>query len=241
MKRVLLLFGSILLFSSAHGQQVLNLLTGEIREGSDAAKPLRTIEILDDGYLVTWDFSEAILSKDQYCPNCVLWGYSVFFMYSDFQGTPTILYQTEWLDIDHDITPSIEILDSAFTDFNYQLGPALPPQPDCDCEEIPRLPITPYEGFYPASVIRFDGISYLLGQNYAVCVMFPILYNYEKQMVRAYTHVSYKVCTSENYNGIEDLNNDKEVNNTFYSFDGLVPIRETTRFYVNSKTKLYLK
>ena len=220
MKRLLFFIGSILLFTSVHGQQVLNLITGEVRDGDEAADPVRTVEILDDGYLVTWDFTEACLIKDKDFSGCILWRYSNYFMDSQTSGEPSILYESEWLKLDKYEIPSMEILDSAYVDFHYQLAPAIPPLPDCDGYEIPRRPITPYEGFFPGSAIEFVRLSHFMNQIHAIYITYPILYNYELKIVRAYTKIVYKVTLSDATTGIEELKTKGELATNGFTLDG---------------------
>ena len=70
MKKLILILYFALFFISINAQQVINLLTGDVRDGRNAATPTKTVKTLDDGYLVTWNFTEAILENDDIYPNC---------------------------------------------------------------------------------------------------------------------------------------------------------------------------
>jgi len=205
MKKIITSLLAASTFFLADAQQVINLLTGEVREGSDAANPVRTVETLEDGYLVTYEFTEAVIEKDKELPNCFLWRYKEYFMDSQTNGEPSILYRSDWLKLEKDEMPALEILECSYTDFHYQLAPAFPPQSDCESGKVRRLPITPYEGFYPVSAVEFDRLSYIIGQINAVYMIYPISYNYEQQTVRAYTKIVYKVTLSGGTTGIEEL------------------------------------
>ncbi len=193
MKRLFLFIGNILLFASVDAQQVINLLTGEVREGSDAAEPVYTEKLLDDGYLVTWMFSEAIVSPDNVFQGCVMWNVPGF-MQQLASGTPAFPFQNDWLEI-FDSTPTMEIVECKYMDYSYQLAPAIPAQPISSnpYSEVPRLPITPYEGFLPVSPVEDLGTSKMMGHREVCYRIIPIQYNYEQQIIRAYTRISYKV------------------------------------------------
>lgn len=205
MKRLLLLAVSIMSFASANGQQVLNLLTGEVREGSDAANPVRTVETLEDGYLVTWEFTEAELMQDAIYPDCV------FFQIPEFQnidelGMPAFQYNNDIFLVEKSAT-SVEIVESHYIDCRYKLSPARPELPVSDnflCWTTENAPvITPYEGFQPLSIIKDAGYSLIQKKRYVNYLIYPFQYSYEQQIIRAYTKIVFRVNLSTS--SIEDF------------------------------------
>ena len=219
MKRLLLSIGSILLFSSVHGQQVLNLLTGEVREGYDVAEPVETVESLEDGFLVTWDFTEVYLIKDDDFPNSVLWRVAGF-MNTFEAGTPAFQYLIDWQKVENQSPSSMKIVESNYVDFNYQLAPAIPLQPigPHPYDEVERTPISPYEGFMPDSIVK--DLGYKNSDSYLGYYISPFQYNYEQQIVRAYTKIVYKVTLSDSTTGIKELKTKEDMPTNSFTLDG---------------------
>ncbi len=218
MKRLLLSVGSILLFASAQGQQVLNLLTGEMRNGSDAAKPVKTVETLEDGYLVTYNFTEVLLVKDELYSDCVFCRINGF-LETDEIEYPAFPYKKGWANV-NESNPKVEMVESNFVDFNYKLSPARPPLPDesyYTFENVP--PITPYSGFMPEKNVKELGILENQGRYRFGCCVYPIQYNYVQNVVRIYTCISYKVILSESAPIVELRNNDIFIT-TKYDLEG---------------------
>lgn len=202
MKRLFLFIGTILLFASVDAQQVINLLTGEVREGSDAAEPVKTVETLDDGYLVTWEFSEAVVKKDYSFSNCVLWCVPGFMDMME-AGVPALQYKLNWLKVGDLIPSPVKIVESNYVDYNYQLAPTIPAQPvgQHPYDEVQRIPIVPYGGFMPDSVVK--ELGYDNTDSYTGYYVSPFQYNYEQQTVRAYTKIVYKVTLSGGTTGVK--------------------------------------
>ena len=223
MKKVLSITISLLLVSSVHAQHILNLLTGEVREGYEyeAEKPVRTVETLDDGYLVTWEFSEAVIRDDESFPNCVLWIIPGF-MESLEAGTPALQYKINWLKIDDAIPFSMKIIESNFVDYQYQLAPAIPAQPvgQNPYNYVERIPINPYVGFLPDSIVKDLGVSYDDPDSYAGYQVTPFQYNYEERIIRAYTKIVYKVTLSDSTTGIEELKAKEDMSTNGFTLDG---------------------
>ena len=220
MKKTFAFIASICLFASAQGEQVLNLLTGEVREGGNAASPTCSISTLDDGYQVTWEFTEARLVEDREFENTILWFFPDF-RQIHIAGEPCISCEYDWLLIGN-ATPTLEVVDSSFVDYNYQLAPAFPLQPGGTplYEKVERIPINPYEGFFPTHIIKETGFySYSESREVAYAI-YPIQYNYEQQIVRAYTKIVYKVTLSDSTTGIEELKTKEDMPTNSFSLDG---------------------
>lgn len=239
MKRFLLLFVSILLFSSAQGQQVLNLLTGELRDGSEAAEPVVKVDTIENGYLVTYEYSEANLKQDPELPDCILWSYPGYMVTSN-NGSPAFPFQNNWQYI-ADFAYSIDVIDSNYVDFAYQLAPAYPDQPvSYSYSEEERLPISPYQGYLPEPVISPWGIRKQSGKRYVMYTVFPIQYSYEQQIVRAYTRIKLKILLFEKANDMKKIQYEKEVVSQ-WSLGGFDAINRPMGFIIFNGKTVFLK
>lgn len=219
MKKAFALIATIFLFASAQGQQVLNLLTGELRDGSEAAEPVVKVDTIENGYLVTYEYSEANLKQDPELPDCILWSYPGYMVTSN-NGSPAFPFQNNWQYI-ADFAYSIDVIDSNYVDFAYQLAPAYPDQPvSYSYSEEERLPISPYQGYLPEPVISPWGIRKQSGKRYVMYTVFPIQYSYEQQIVRAYTKIVYKVTLSDSTTGIKELKTKEDMSTNSFTLDG---------------------
>lgn len=201
MKKIITSLLAASTFFLADAQQVINLLTGEVREGSDAAEPVVKVDTIENGYLVNYAYSEAILKQDHELPDCIMWSYPGY-MVSDMNGTPSYLFKKGWVSIDN-YTILIEIVDSCYVDFNYQLAPAYPAQPISPYSQVIRKPITPCLGFSPDVLIEKDEIRRVNGVRQLFYIVYPIQYNYEQQIIRAYTKISVKITLSGGTTGVK--------------------------------------
>lgn len=219
MKKIITSLLAASTFFLADAQQVINLLTGEVREGSDAAKPVVKVDTIENGYLVNYAYSEAILKQDHELPDCIMWSYPGY-MVSDINGSPAFPYQNGWVDID-DYTPTIMVEDSSYMDYSYQLAPAYPLQPISNpYSEIERLPISPYSGFSHISLVETIGFRRFSGRRQVLFTVYPIQYSYEQQIIRAYTKISVKITLSGGETGIEELKSKCDAPKCSFTLDG---------------------
>ena len=218
MKRLFLFIGNILLFASVDAQQVINLLTGEVREGSDAADPVVKVDTIENGYLVNCAYSEAILKQDYELPDCIMWSYPGY-MISYLDECPAFPYRN-YRQFIADFAYTIEVIDSSYVDFSYQLAPAVPVQPSSHPDEVERLPISPYQGFQPVSLVSPWGIRKDSGKRYVMYTVYPIQYSYEQQIIRAYTKISVKITLSGGTTGIEELKSKCDASKCSFTLDG---------------------
>jgi len=241
MKKAFALIATIFLFASAQGQQVLNLLTGELRDGSDAASPSCSILTLDDGYQVTWEFTEARLVEDREFENTVLW-FIPGFRQSDKAGEPCISCQYDWLQIG-DSTPTLEVAESSFVDYNYQLAPAFPAQPGdpLTYDRVERIPIKSYEGYFPTHVVEEAGYFPYYGGREVGYAIYPIQYNFEQQIIRAYTKIVYKMTLSDSTTSIEELKAPAEGQGRPFSLEGLSAKGNSSPWMIRDGKKLLVR
>lgn len=195
MKKRFLIILSILAFLQSQAQQILNLNSGILEQQVASTVPTRDIVKLSNGYLVTYTFINALLIPDNLFSGTTFWKMDGFGM-NEEAGEPCTLFRNDLISIPSGYCAIVEVTDSAYCDFDYELTPARQPLLDSDNEDYTEqnvFPINPYEGFKPATIVSQSGIQAYRGHSLCQIAVSPIQYNYNTRTVRAYTSFSYKV------------------------------------------------
>ena len=196
---------SLLTICSSMGQQTIALSDGSVQTGVYSQTPSRSVESLEDGIKITYTFEKATMIEDPLFDECFMWKFAGFGV-NDIPTQPAIPYRIDSFVVPLGNTAVVELLDSQFVDVSCPLSPARPPLFDSDdeCYTSTNVPeISNFEGFFPLSVVRPDGVSTYRGRNCLSVLVSPIQYNAESETVRAYTRICYKVSfiTNATING----------------------------------------
>ena len=195
MKRQLLILLSVFGFLLSQAQQVIDLHSGRLKNEVSSTVPTRDIVRLDDGYLVTYSFENALLQPDNLFTGTMFWRMDGFGM-NQTPGDPCTLLRNDLFAIPNGYNVKVEVIDSTFCDFDYELTPARQPLIDSNNEKYTRqnvLAIMPYDGFKPSTVASQSGIQSYRGHKMCQTTLSPIQYNYNTKTVRAYTAITYKI------------------------------------------------
>lgn len=184
-------------FSSLCGQaqQFLHLKSGVLTTAHSKALPTREVEMLEDGYVVTYHFDGAVIQSDELYSGTVIWKVDGFGM-NQISGDPCTLLRNDMVAVPAGETAKVEVIDSAYIDFSYELSPARQPQIDSDNSYYTKqnvIPITPYDGLKPANIAFNSGTQSYRGQKLCQVTVSPIQYDYNNKVIRAYTSITYKV------------------------------------------------
>ena len=188
---------------SSYGYCTLNLSTGDITDNRFTTDyPTRNINYLDDGIVVTYNFSSANLRNDEIYPESIVWDIPGAKM-SETLGKPLLPHIFDTLILPPGSNPTISLLSSEYKCYNYQLAPARIPLLQNDTmqhttETVP--PITPYSGISPTSACPVLYTSIYRSQIIARICITPISYDYNAKMVYAYTEIKYKIKYNNNKN-----------------------------------------
>ena len=153
----------MLLFMSAVFSDAQTVISLNDTIYSKVAMPRRNVEIVDDGIIVTYDFGNAIIQQDSLYPQCVMWKIPGFGL-NEMAGEPAIPFRWDSFTLPKNTRINLEVIDSSFVDFSMQLSPARPVLIDSDTighsmQNV--LPIAPYKGFFPTSLVdSFVGNAY---------------------------------------------------------------------------------
>jgi hypothetical protein len=195
MKRRLLILLSACGILLAHAQQIIDLHSGKLNEKVTSTVPIRDVEELEDGYKITYTFKKAMIQQDRLFPGTMFWKIAGFGM-NQTSGDPCTLVRNDLIAIPFGCRVKIEVVDSVYNDFNYELTPARQPLSDSSDEVYTKqnvLAIKPYDGFRPTTVVSQSEIQSYRGHSLVQAVVSPIQYNYNTKTIRAYTSITYKV------------------------------------------------
>lgn len=184
----------------SQAQNVIDLHTGMSKEGESSTIPYRDVVELEDGYLITYTFDKALILKDNLFPGTSFWKMEGFGM-NQIQGEPCTLFRNDLIAIPFGYSAKVEVTDSAYHDFSYELTPARQPLLNSNNEIYTQqnvLPVKSFSGYKPSRIVYQEGVQSYRGHDICQTVVSPIQYNYDTKTVRAYTSITYKVTFVSN-------------------------------------------
>lgn len=202
MKKISLILICTFGFLFAQAQQVMDLRTGIFKkEKSSTTIPERDIEKLEDGYMVTYTFENALLQPDELFSGTMFWKMDGFGL-NQMPGDPSTLVREDMISIPSGYIAIVEVVDSVYCDYNYELTPARQPLIDSNNEVYTKqnvLAIRPYDGFKPSTIVSQCGSQSYRGHYLCIAKVSPIQYNKNTKTVRAYSKIKYKVTFIPNH------------------------------------------
>ena len=188
----------------ANSQYVITLNTGDTTSGVFSQTPTRNIEYVDNGIIVTYSFENATIIEDPLYDGCFMWDY-VGFGVNEIPTQPAIPFRLDSFTIPIGCYATVELVDSQFVDLTCALSPSRPPLIDSGDEfyttsNVPS--ISAYTGYYPSSVVSLNSIEIYRGNGIANVLVSPLKYNYQANVIRAYTRIGYKISFNEENNTI---------------------------------------
>lgn len=153
--------------------------------------PRRDVEYLDSGIVVTYHFDEYNIFPSTYYEgayNVDLYGFGV----NDIIGEPSIVFRNDLFVVPLGATINVDILDCHYVDTTLILSPSVPALADDD-SPIELCNITPYNGFFPKSVVQHDNIDPYRGEGLLRVTTYPIQYNYNSHIIRIYDVIKYRI------------------------------------------------
>jgi hypothetical protein len=202
-------------------QKTILLPSGQIVDSVMPAMPIRTVENVSDGVIVTYEFDKLKLGVDADFNNSSILKLDGFGQNMS-PGEPSFPAHWDNFIIPNSTSSIITVLDSTFVELPMELAPARRPLLINEEQSADTtIMIIPYDGFFPHSIIEKGGIEKYRGQpiqNICIC---PVQYNYVHQMVRLYTRISYKI-SYVNVRESEALAEKKISRNDYYLHDKML-------------------
>ena len=185
------LFGIFAIIAGTTQVEAFKLVTGS----EENIQPVVTFTPDEGGVTVTYEFSGALQVEDELFPG----KYSLSipgFGSNMTSGEPAWISHWDTFEIPYQQDASIELLSSTETTFSMHLSPARVPLEDSGIETYSVdnvAPITPFNGWLPASVISNDGVQVYRDRNILYVGLSPIAYNMNEGKVRVVETLSYRV------------------------------------------------
>lgn len=196
---IIFLLSLVVMVESVKGQQTITLNNGSIENGAYKVPPTRDVELVNNGYIVTYNFDKATIVDDPLYEGSVMWEVAGFGI-NDTGSEPAIPYRVDCFTVPNGYSATVEIVDSVFVDLPYSLSPARPPLTDSGNEGYTKdnVPaISPYKGYLPTTIANENGYSIYRGNSIVNILVSAVQYDYEHKTVRAYKKISYKVSFAQ--------------------------------------------
>lgn len=193
MKKKLLLILGMLIATSVYSQQTITLRDGKVVDKVLSTVPTREVDTFSDGIIVTYNFSSAILQKDDLFEGSWWWKIDGFGLEEE-DGKPSVLSRIDQLSIPYGSNAKIEIIESVYKDFPYTLTPARKPLTDSGNDFYTKENVKPIDaslGIYPTVVVESRDKQCYRGNDILNVRVSPIQYDVKNKNVRAYTKIKY--------------------------------------------------
>jgi hypothetical protein len=200
MKKKILVLLCVVNNMFSHAQHIIDLGLGRVDNKIESTVPIRDVEKISNGYIITYTFDKAMILPDDVFSGTVFWKIDGFGM-SKTSGVPCTLARNDLIAIPFGYSAKVEVIDSVFNDYKYELTPARQPLLNSNNEIYTKKNVTaikPYEGFKPTSVAEISEIQHYRGYGICQTTVCPIQYNYGTKTIRAYTTIKYKVTFTPN-------------------------------------------
>lgn len=183
-------------FLQSFAIQRIDLTNGIVStNAADVSKPIRTVENVDDGMIVTYNFSGATLNYDNLFPGTVTFDI-LGFQLSSTPGEPALPRRVDSFLVPIGSEPVVSLLACEYKDLSYEIAPARFIIADNDTITYSTsnvTPIQPFSGFFPTAVCEQMPDGLYRSQPIAQIKVSPIQYDFNSKSVRVYSKLVYKI------------------------------------------------
>jgi len=194
MKRTIIFLQLLLAPLLCLANDYIRLSDGAVVSDRQEAKPQRTIEDVDDGILVTYQFDYVVKRQDDLYPSCSVLSLNGFVLNGEAMA-PSIPLRFDKFVIPDPNLYNVSIVDSSFIEIPLEIAPARPPLFTNDDHEYTTdnvKPVAPFDGYFPANTIFSEANSFRNSFILDVRVT-PVQYNYTNRKVRICRRLSYLI------------------------------------------------
>lgn len=160
-----------------------------------ATVPARNVTTGDRNVTVSYTFTNALLTDDSLYEGSKWWKMAGF-GFENRVTKPSVLHRLDLIEIPKGSDYKLTLVESAYTEFDFELTPAHPDLIDNGNENYSKnnVPaIDPNLGLYPARIIEDEGVQTYRGVDMVQVKVSPIQYDPSTRKVRAYTKIRYRV------------------------------------------------
>lgn len=210
-------------------QNYIRLSDGSIQQGTILDTLKRSIEYLDNGILVTYQFDYVLMEGDPLFPSAnllLLNGFGI----REGMGIPALPIKLDRFAIPTD-TYQVSVVDSSYTDFSMEISPARPPVPNSSSPVFTHenvKPIVPYTGIYPTNIVLPNLYKYKADAILDICIN-PIQYDYHSKTTRIYQKISYLVNYGSTSNNSGKMSMGEKQEDSFLTNIIMNPSSKTAR------------
>lgn len=195
MKKPILFLILLSVYCNAKSQIYISLEDGTISYSKEDITPTRTIDQIDNGVIVTYEFKNAFLQKDNLYTESYWWKLNAF-GFTEFPTEPAIPTRIDKVEIPYGKKAIVNCIGAEYIDLDYPLCPARNPLIESKNEEytLDNVPqINEIDEWLPNQLISDKGTDTYRGVNIVNISISPIQYNSMKKVTRAYKKIIYKV------------------------------------------------
>lgn len=195
-KFFLILIGIFLVVEgNASMRQTLDLQTGIVVEGTLDSSPVKSVQTVSDGMIVTYTFQRVNISSDPLYPNAKMIHIDGFEA-NPFSGKPAVPFHWDSFAIPSNCVAETSVVDSAYIEREMEISPARPILFNSSnniytTENV--VTISPYTGDYPQNILSASKLVNYRGVSTQDFCIVPVKYNYANKKTRFYTRIQYKV------------------------------------------------
>lgn len=170
----------------------LDLLTFNIEQSEKAPSYLKTVNHEADSYTVTYEFNSAAIIESSASPgsfNVAING----FVLNSIAGQPGFAQKLEKVLLPDVGNYTFEILEENYIEYDLVLAPAVP-NVLANADERPAIKEIPIsDSYFPCKTIEIIDEQIYRKQRFLNLFVRPVQYNSDKQKVRIYTYISYRL------------------------------------------------
>lgn len=242
---VLILCLQGILFSQA--QQIIDLESGLLSTMIKSTMPTRHVEEVEDGYIVNYTFTNAVIQNDKQFPSTIFWKVEGFGM-NQTSGEPCTLRREDSFAIPDGCSAKVEVMDSVCRYFKYELTPARLPQFESSSDDYSQdnvVEIKQYEGYKPTTLVSMLGTQAYRGHGMCSVAISPMQYDHKGKTIRAYTSITYRITfvptsTDAKIRGEELSVDDNFINNNIIGGERFISVNTRSTDVARQDVKDYL-
>ncbi len=216
MKSFVLIEFCLIVCLNTFGQKIISLKDCDIISKEAKTIPLREIENVSDGVIVTYHFENVRIVPDPIYSSASFVKIDGFCL-NKIDSEPAYLSRWDSFLIPENKKYIISVIDSAFVDIKMELAPARPPllsnnKVDYTTDNVNQ--IQHYTGYFPLYYVPQTSRSNYRGQEIVRVNVTPIKYDITHHTIRFCTDLKYKLTfidKNDNYNiqSMQTANKDK--------------------------------